>query len=70
VENDLLKGGIKDLFHFNFLASRPKRDLMFQLAGRTTNSTILQFAAGRGLPIFCHLCFEAQARFFENTDSN
>jgi hypothetical protein len=70
VENDLLKGGIKDLFHFNFLASRPKRDLLFRFSHRTRNSTILQFAARTGLPIFCRLCFEAQARLVQNVDSN
>jgi hypothetical protein len=61
VENTLLKGGIEDLSHFKFLASQKKRNLMLKLNARAT-STVLMFAAERGLSEFCRVCLAAKER--------
>jgi len=66
VECSLLQG-IEDLSHFRFLASVTKRDLMLKLNDRST-STILHFAAEKGLTKFCRLCLDAKGRSVASRD--
>ena len=68
VEGDLLQG-MDNLSHFKFLASKTKRDSMLKLNHRTT-STILHFAAEKGLSRFYSLCLDAKTRFVERRNSN
>jgi hypothetical protein len=69
VENDLLKGGMEDLSHFKFLALQKKRNPMLKLNDRTT-STVLMFAAEKGLSEFCRLCLEAKERSAQSGGRN
>jgi hypothetical protein len=69
VESDLLQG-MDSLPHFNFLASKTKRDSMLKLNRRTTTTTILHFAADKGLSRFYGLCLDAKARFVASCNSN
>ena len=69
VERDLLRG-TDSLWHFKFLASKTKRDSMLKLNHRTSTSTILHFAAEKGLSRFYSLCLDAKAMFVERRNFN
>src|SRR5277367_3971513 len=69
VEDDLLYGGLESLSYFSFLASATKRDAMLKLNDRST-STILHFAAEKGLAQFCRLSLDAKGRSVGSSDCN
>jgi len=66
VENDIPMRGGEELSYFKFLASKTKRNSMFELNHLTRTRTILHFAAERGLSKLCSLCLEAKARYVGN----
>jgi hypothetical protein len=61
VEDDFLSGGFECLSYFKFLVSKQKRHSMLKLNHQSRTSTILHFAAAKGLTNFCSLCFGAKA---------
>jgi len=69
VESDILSQGMHGLSHFKFLATKAKTDSMLKLNDRIS-STILHFAAEKGLSGFYNLCLDAKARFLDRGETS